>query len=185
MRILFLLVWGALLLVLQLVFRFGIFGFEVGLSLSTILVIYAGLNYPFSSGLVSVALLSYLVEALSGAGHVTIMIPSLILFIAIQLVADRIYAEAYTTKSLSVFVFSLISQWLHFLADRPYGHLVAAGVFWADWVVQSFVDACVSFPLLILLDWSMERWSVIFSRRRGHVSGSHIFEAKSKQRKYL
>ncbi|MDO8520100.1 MAG: hypothetical protein Q7T11_08065 [Deltaproteobacteria bacterium] len=167
MHILFILLWAALLLIPQMSFR--------GIGFIPLLVIYLGLTFPFFQGLASVLAVTLLQEAFSAAPHGGFILPSLIVYIGMQALSDRLYTEAYATKALWTFVFSFI---LYFLA----------GEFSYPWLlglVQSAVNGIFSLPLFILLDSSGEMWGRLSHRRKGHLTGADLYQAQSDQRKYL
>lgn len=185
MRILFILLWGLILILPQISFRLYIFDLPLGFGLLTLLVIYVGFVFPFVRGLLAVMLLSFVGETFSQVTHGYFILTYAILYIGIQLLADRIYTEAYLTKSLWVLLFSLISQCLTAFVLEPRGLFFERGIFWLQALLQSFIDCIISFPLFILLDLTLIRWFALFSRRRSNLTGVDLYEAQSKQRKFF
>lgn len=185
MRVIFLILWALVLLFPQLIIRFSVFDVQFGFSLLTLLIIYAGFNYSFIVGIVSVVVISFLVETFSFIPHGYLIVANLILFVGIQLMSDRIFTEAYITKSLWVFLFSLIAQCLTRFALEPSGIFIGSGLFWISSIIQSSIDGLISLPLFILLDGTYHRWIGLFSRQRAQLTAADLFQVKSKQRRYF
>lgn len=185
MRIIFLFLWGLVLFFPQLIIHFRIFNFDLGLGFITILVIYAGFTYPFTRGVIATILLGFLYETFSSVSHGHFILTYLILFLVIALIADRIFAEAYLTKSLWVFFFSMIAQPLFELVWLQNFSFVFNGTFWIDAGLQSLINGIVSFPLFIYLDKTLTKWMYLFARRRASITEADFYQIKSKQRKYL
>ncbi len=182
---LFFILWGFLFLIPQSSLRFPFFGFELGIHTNYILVIYAAFTFPFWEGLIGCILVSALLSTLSQIPPSLMIMSNGILFIAIQTIVDRLYTEAYITKTLWVFPFSMMYQFLNALALNP------GWIFWGDadsWFhigLQGILDVLISFPMFMILDFTYEFWTRIFSSRRANLTGADMYQVKSQQRKFI
>lgn len=182
---LYFLIWGFVLLVPQATLRLPFFGWELGLHLDYILIIYAGFTLPFWEGLIGCVLVSMLMGTLSQIPQSLMILSNGMLFIAIQTIVDRLYTEAYITKTLWVFPFSVIYQFLNALAFNP------GWIFWSDkdsWFhmfLQGFLDVLMALPLFIILDFTHEFWQTLFSSRKTSLTGADMYQAKNPHRKYI
>ena len=183
MRIVFIMIWAALLLVPQMLFKFHFFNIPLGIGFIALLVIYEGLSQTFFKGLFSVALITFMAEMFSLAPHGILVLPNLILFVGMQLLIDRLYTEAYLTKAFWAFIFSLAGSFLTAVAFTPEGSPILYSM--AGGLMQSAINAVVAFPLFILLDKTCEPWVRFFSSRKAHLTGADLYQAQSSQRKYF
>lgn len=182
---LFAVLWMTVLIVPQMTIRFFVFGMSFGPGFAALLVIYAGFAMKLTPGFLSVLFIGFTVETFSGVPHGYFIVSNAILFIIIRLVVDRILTEAYLTKSLWVFLFSFVDQCVNGFVTGYRGVVMTGWVFWAGAFFQSFISAVISLPLFMVLDRSMAGWMNIFTRRKGHLTGADLYQAKSPQRKYF
>ena len=185
MDILFALVWFWILFNGQLAFRIPLPPGNLEFGFVTILVIYAGFRFSFVRGLVMVVLISFIGETFTLVPHGFIILANLILFVGIHLLLDQILSEAYLTKSLWVFLFSFFSQLITGFVFDPDGAFIGQGLFWIISLVQAVLNGVLSFPLFILMDYSHDFWTRLFSRRRAQLTGADFYQVQSKQRKYF
>lgn len=185
MRILFLLLWGFFLLIPQLLFRVSVFGFPVGVELTTLLIVYTAFGYSFTSGMLGVVMLSCLAGVFSQTPPGYLMLAHLILFVLIQFFMSRIFTESYLTKSLWVVLFAFSAEVLRMLALSPTVHYFQTPFFWERGILQAVVDGLASFPLFILLDKTRARWDKWVSPRQAHLTGADFFHVRSRHRKYI
>lgn len=185
MRVLFYLIWIAILLVPQMAVRISLFDLSLNPGFVLLLVLYISFNETFMAGLISVVLLSYFTGIFSFAPQAYFILNYLIIFVAIQMVIDRIFTEAYLTKSLWVFPLSIFFQFLTSFSLDASRLFLGEGEFWFEVLVQAAVNSLVSFPLFIVLDWTYGHWTRIFSRRKAHLTGADLYQAKSNQSKYF
>lgn len=183
MRLPFIILWAAFLLVPQMLFRFTLFHLPLGIGFITLLVLYEGFTETFFRGLYGVVVITFMAEALSSAPHGSLILSNLILYVGMQLVIDRIYTEAYATKALWTFALSCAGGFLTAVAFTPQGnpsnYSSAAGL------IQAGINAVVCFPLFILLDLTGGPWDRFFTRRKGNLTGADLYQAQSSQRKYF
>jgi len=182
---LFIILCGMLLFIPQLSIRFSFFGFPLEIGFLTVLIIYVGFTYSFFRGLIAVSLLSFVAETFSLVPHGYLIVANVILFIAIQVLLDQLLSEAYVTKSLWVFLYSLLSQILTGFVLNAETVFLTSSFFWITALIQSGLNGLLSFPLFILLDFLYDGWQTLFSRRRAHLTGADFYQVKSKQRKYF
>jgi hypothetical protein len=185
MRILFLTICGIILLFPQMILCIKFAGCDLNLGLITVLVIYAGFSFPFLRGFIAVIIISFILEAMSFVTHGSFILAHLMVYVSIAFLENRIFSEAYTTKSLWVFIFSLINQCLFALTYQKSADFLGSGFFWLEAFFQALIQGVVSFPLFIFLDIALDKWMLITSRPRANLTGVDFFQAKSKQRRYL
>lgn len=184
MNILFMVLWGMLLVIPQTKIHYHFYDLSIGFGFLTLLTIYAGFSYTFWRGIIAVTILAFVYEVFSPVLHGTLILAHLILFMVIQQIVSRIFTEAYITKSFWVFPFSFINQWLlGFVINRP--DFFTTKVLWLHSLVQALCDVFLSLPLFIILDHTLERWQLATGVRKAHLKGSHFFQVKSKQRRFF
>lgn len=185
MKWLLFILWGFVFLIPQSSLRLPFFGFELGIHTNYILIIYAAFNLPFWEGLIGCVLVSTLLSTLSQIPPSLIIMSNGILFIAIQTIVDRLYTEAYITKTLWVFPFSILYQFLNALALNPGWIFWGDADSWFNFILQGALDVLISFPLFIVLDITYEGWNSVFSSRRANLTGADMYQVKNPQRKYI
>lgn len=185
MRILFLTIWALLFLISQLHFRMEVGEHYFSVNFYLLLVIYAGFNFPFFRGGISVVVISFIFETFSLAPHGFYITGGLVLFLLIHFFVDQLYSEAYITKSAWSFVFCLIGQILIRYMLEGGGVLMNPSSFWIVSLAQSFIDAVVSFPLYIVLDKTLALWMKLGRTREVRLTGADFYQVQSKQRRFL
>ncbi len=183
--LIFVWLWGIVLLVPQQAFRFSLGPLSLEFDFVTLLVIYLGFSYSFWKGLVGVILLSFVAEALSFTTPGLIVLSHLIIYVLLQLLIDQIVTEAYLTKIFWVMMASFAQHILAGLVLDKGGTLLGSLFFWSASAVNAVVAAFLSFPLFIILDGTREKWSSLFSKQKAQITGADFFAVKSSQRKYL
>jgi hypothetical protein len=177
--------WGFILLIPQASLRLPFFGYDIGIHASYILIIYAGFMLPFWEGLIGCILVSILMSTLSQIPQSFMIISNAILFISIKTIVDRLYTEAYLTKALWVFPFSIFYQFLHALTLNPDWAFWGEARLWSHFIFQGAFDVIVALPLFIVLDLTYELWSRLFSSKRANLTGADMYQVKNPQRKYI
>lgn len=181
MNALFVILWGAILILPQILFHFPFTGRTVAPGFVTLLVIQAAFTQSFLAGLVGVVVATFLFEIFSSAPHGTIILSHVILFVAIQTVVARIYTESYLTKALWVALFSVLAQLLINHVVRPAG----SGLDYWEVTASAVGNGLVSIPLLIIMDGSYELWSRVVSPKQASLTGADFYQVRSKQRKFF
>lgn len=181
MNSLFIILWGAILLLPQVLFHFPFSGKTLAPAFITLLVIHAAFTQRFFAGLVGVLVATFLFEIFSASPHGTIILSHVILFVAIQTVVARIYTESYLTKALWVTLFTMMAQLLINDVIKPAG----TGLEYGEAIVISVANGFLSMPLMMLFDSSYEIWNRVVAPRRANLTGADFYHARSKQRKYI
>lgn len=185
MRILFLTVWALVFLIGQLHFRMEVGDTSFSVNFYLLLIIYAAFNFPFFRGAFSIVVISFIFETFSLAPHGFYITGGLILFLLIHLFVDQLYSEAYVTKSTWSFIFCLTGQVLIRYLLEGETVLMSPSSFWVVSLVQSFIDAVVSFPLYIVLDKTLALWMKLGRAKEVRLTGADFYQAQSKQRKFF
>lgn len=185
MKILFLTIWAMIFLMNQLHFRMEMGGYSFSINFYLLLIIYAGFNFPFFSGAVSVVMISFIFETFSLTPHGFFITSGLILFFSIHLFVDQLYSEAYLTKSLWSFIFCLMGQVLIRYTLEGGDIFLNPSSFWMVSMIQSFMDTLVSFPLYIVLDKTLMLWMKLGRTKEVRLTGADFYQVQSKQRRFL
>src|SRR3989338_716332 len=175
MKVVFFLLWALILLFFQVGFRFQLGNFVVNFDFLTTMVIYVGFTLPLFSGLITVLVVSILMSAFSIIPQEMIILVNLIIFVSIRFLIEQIYSEAYLTKSIWVFLFSLLSLYL-----RSEDRINLLSIF-----SQALVNGILSFPLFIVWDKTFFIWLKNISIKRADFSGADFFQVKNTIRKYV
>lgn len=183
--IIFILSWGFMLLIPERLLRLPLLDIPVEFNFTTLLIIYVGFTSTFFKGLISIVILSFILETLSFIPHGYLITTNSILFIMLTLIVDQIMTEAYVTKAFWVFIFSMVSQLLNRLVFFSPELVLDQGFFWLLSLFNSMICAIISIPLFMIFDLTFEQFKPLFSSRQAHVTGADLYQVKSKQRKYL
>ncbi len=183
LEIFFIWLWGALLLVPQMLIRVPFFGGELGCI--TLLVIYTGFTLSLGRGMVAVVGLSLMAETFSYVPPGFLVLTHLIIFSVLQLVVDQILTEAYLTKMIWVFLFYLGNQFLNLWLFGGFSVLDRAPSALGVMLSSSILTALASLPLFILLDVTVRPWLGLFSKQKAQITAADFYQVKSNQRKYL
>ncbi|HBF13627.1 MAG TPA: hypothetical protein DDW49_09655 [Deltaproteobacteria bacterium] len=185
MKIIFVILVVLFLLPLQMLFRFSLGNISLNLEFSIILIIFIGFEFGLFEGLVSVAVLSLMLEASSAITPFSTLFVGCFVFVTIYLLMDQFYTEAYVTKALWVGFLTLFIKFLYgFVLYREVAHLDKVW-FWEQLFVQSVINALIAIPSLLFLDRSLSFWLTKTSRKKAQITGADYFVSKSKQRRYL
>lgn len=185
MKILFALVTGLILMIPQTVFHFRMWGISFNLEGILVLVVFIGFRYGIFSGILGACVLGWLMESFMSVPHGYVMMVHVILILAIQSMISHIYAESYIIKSFWLILLSMGYQYLMAMATGWSDAFLFHWAYFIQAVVQSFVNALLGFPLLIILDFFFSPFVGLGSRKHSQLTGADIFQSKSSQRKYL
>lgn len=185
MNVLFIAITSVIFAAFQTTFRISFFGITLGLDMFFLLTAFCGMTLPLVQGLISVVIIALLNETL---GHVPIgyfVTVHLVVFLAVKLTTEGLFAESYLIKSLCVFTYAIIHQIFTTIVMGYFSTLSSTFSFWVFCILQSLIHALFSFPLFILMDIVFEKWDGFFHRRTSAVTGADLFQIKNKQRKFI
>lgn len=182
---LYYIIWGFFGLIPLLILRFHLFSMDLTIDLISILVIAVAFSGNFFSSVITVVFFAFMVTTFSIVDFGDLVIVYLIICSIIKLVLDLIYTEAYLTKSLWVFAFSFVIYTLVGVIFDVTDLVLSNPLFWLQTIIQSLLNAMVSFPFLILLDNLINPWLALFGRKRAQLTGADLYQSQSHQRKYF
>lgn len=175
MKVVFFLLWSLILLFFQVGFRFQLGNFIVNFDFLTIMVIYVGFTLPLFSGCVTVLGTSILMSAFSVIPQEMVILVNLIIFVSIRFLIEQIYSEAYLTKAVWIFIFSLLSLYL-----LRFEKINLLSIF-----SQALVNGMLGLLLFIVWDKTFLIWLKIFSIKRADLTGADFFQVKNAHRRFV
>lgn len=144
-------------LMIDITFHVYITGLHLRPQLSTLFLLYLGFRRPFAEMIVMLLVFIILCHPFTGLSYMSIFTAYAILLFLVYRVRGNIYAEAYLTHAVWVFVFAWILQLL--MGIGLYGRNVFAalsdGV--AEHALNSTLMALLTVPFFMTLDGIFDR----------------------------
>lgn len=145
-------------------------------------IVYIGFRYSFFKGFIAVILITFILELMSFVPLSAMLVPHLIIFVSLQLLADQFLSESYLTQALWVFLFQIFLVWMeHVLVLTPWS-FANDSVFWIRLVGVPLLTACLSIPLFIILDAVHGLWDEWFSITEARLTGVELYHAQRRKK---